>query len=153
MCYRFTHTPMSVVTEHPLNSKTVDIALSNGHEFSTPIYQYCLVCEVPKLQNIAILLYSAIFLTLFRHWWCILWDDIPPSVPDDIRASQAPEGLPALRSPRLRLQAPQAMKPHTSHQAIKLHKTQHAAGGRVLQGLGTLEDMYKSITIDRSAAW
>ena len=105
--------------ETPLNSKLFYIAISNRHVFSTPILlstwnlltRLCVIA-VPKLQNIAILLYSAIFLTLFRHRWCILWDDIPPSVPDDIWAPQAPEALTALHSSRLWLQAPQAMKPH-----------------------------------------
>lgn len=57
----------------------------------------------------AIMLYPAIFLTLFRHRRRILWDNVPSSVPDDIRAPQATEALAALCSSCLWLQAPQAM--------------------------------------------
>nr|ACN36448.1 unknown [Zea mays] len=83
----------------------------------------------------AILLYPAIFLTLFRHRRRILWDNVPSSVPDDIRAPQATEALAALCSSCLWLQAPQAM--NLMYLSFKLLKTWHWGHAGVLQSLKT----------------
>jgi hypothetical protein len=82
-----------------------------------------------------ILLYAAIFLTLFRHRRRIFWDNVPSPVPDDIRAPQATEALAALCSSCLWLQAPQAMS--LMYLAFKLYRMWLTGGKpRVLRDQG-----------------